>query len=122
MRISQDRLEEPNSIAGSLKTPEIPPLRVSINRDQVFDIHRFLGLKGAIFRDRDAFLPDSRERLAGSAWVGQRLGSLGGQPAIDDEPGAGHESGIVGGEKDDASGDVVWGAEAADRVPRQGEP
>src|SRR5208283_4306427 len=34
------------------------------------------------------------------------------------EPSAGHKARIVGGEKDDALGDVVGNAEPADRVPR----
>ena len=118
MPISQARLGEPNSIAGSLQTPEIPLPTDSMNRDQVFDMHRLLGTKGAIFGGHNAFLPDSRERPSRSVWVGQRLGLLGGQPAIDDEPGPGHEGGIVGGEKDDALGDVVGHAEPADRVVR----
>src|SRR6266446_725613 len=122
MPISQAGLGEPNSIAGSLKTPEIPLPTDSINRDQVFDTHRFLGTKGAIFRDHDAFLPDSRERPSRSGSAGPRLGLLRRQPAVDDEAGAGHEGGIVGGEKDDAFGDVVGYAEPADRVVRQGEP
>src|SRR6266851_9597390 len=112
----------PNSAAGSLKTLEIPLPTDSMNRDQVFDMHRLLGTKGAIFRDRDAFLPDSRERPARSGSARRYLGLLRRQPAIDDEPGPGHESGIVGGEKDDALGDVVGDAEPADRVPRQSEP
>jgi hypothetical protein len=40
--------------------------------------------------------------------------------AVDYEPGAGHKAGVVGGEKDDALGDVVGRAEPADRVPRHG--
>jgi hypothetical protein len=40
--------------------------------------------------------------------------------AVDDEPRAGHEAGIVGGEKDDALGNVLRHAEPADRVPRHG--
>src|SRR5713101_1498684 len=99
MLISYAGEGRPNPAAGSLQTPEIPLPTDSMNRDQVFDIHRFLGTKGAIFGGHNAFLPDSRERPARSVWVGQRLGLLGGQPAIDDEPGAGHEGGIVGDEK-----------------------
>jgi hypothetical protein len=38
--------------------------------------------------------------------------------AVDDEPGSGHEAGVVGGEKDDTLGDVFRHAEPADRVPR----
>src|SRR5215469_7043828 len=45
-------------------------------------------------------------------------GSLGRRPAVDHEPGAGHKAGVVGGEKDDALGDVVGHAEPADRVPQ----
>ena len=41
------------------------------------------------------------------------------QPAVDHQPGAGHEGRIVGGEKDDALGDVVGHAEPADRQPSQ---
>src|SRR5260370_39111261 len=41
--------------------------------------------------------------------------SLRGDAAIDDEAGAGHEAGIVRGEKDDALGDVGHRSHAADR-------
>src|SRR5579885_3333839 len=50
-------------------------------------------------------------------WHGRLLR---GQAAIDDEAGAGHKRGVVGGEEDDALGDVGRGAEPADRVGRQG--
>ena len=66
--------------------------------------------------------PSSRRRRAGRRATltlfppGRYL--LRGRAAVDDEPGAGHEAGIVGGEKDNALGDVVRHAEAADRKPR----
>ena len=46
------------------------------------------------------------------------LGLLRCRAAVNDETGAGHKPGIVGGEKDDALGDVVGDAEPANRVPR----
>ena len=39
--------------------------------------------------------------------------------AVDDQAGAGHEAGIVRGQEDDALGDVVGGAETADRMQRE---
>ena len=44
---------------------------------------------------------------------------LRGNAAVDDEAGAGHEAGIVRGEKDDALGDVGHRSHAADRQPGQ---
>lgn len=41
-----------------------------------------------------------------------------GRTAMDDKTGGGHKAGIVGGEKNDALGDVVGHAEPANRVPR----
>jgi hypothetical protein len=43
---------------------------------------------------------------------------LRGDAAVDYEAGAGHEAGIVRGEKDDAFGDVGHRPQAADRQPR----
>jgi hypothetical protein len=43
MPISQAKLGEPNSIAGSLKTSEIPLPTGSMKPNQVFDMNRFLG-------------------------------------------------------------------------------
>jgi hypothetical protein len=44
---------------------------------------------------------------------------LRGDAAVDDEAGAGHEAGIVRGEKDDALGDVGHRPHAADRDAAQ---
>ena len=51
--------------------------------------------------------------------TGSRCGLLRGDAAVDDEACAGHEAGVVGGEKDDALGDVGHRSHAADRQPGQ---
>jgi hypothetical protein len=79
-------------------------------------------LEGRFSGVKMRFLPDGKEMPTGSASARQHLALLRRQPAIDDEPGPGHEGGIVGGEKDNAFGDVVGRAEPADRVARRREP
>src|SRR6266436_10221947 len=53
------------------------------------------------------FLPHSRDMRWGPRRTGSRRGLLRRDAAVDDEACAGHEAGIVGGEKDDALGDVA---------------
>src|ERR1700730_356274 len=64
-------------------------------------------LEGRFSGGKMRFLPDGRDMRWGRPLARRHLGLLSGQPAIDHEPGAGHEGSIVGGEKDDALGDVV---------------
>ena len=73
---------------------------------------RFSGVK-------TRFLPHSRDMRTGSASARRHLGLLRRDPAVDDEAGAGHEAGVVRGEKDDALGDVGHRPHAADRDPGQ---
>jgi hypothetical protein len=83
-------------------------------------IHSWV-LEGRFSGVKTRFLPHSKDMPTGSASARRHLGLLRGQPAVDHEPGAGHEGGIVGGEKDDAFGDVVGRAEPPDRVAGQGK-
>ena len=71
----------------------------------------------AISGVKTRFLPEGREIRRGSALARQHLGLLRRNPAVDDEACAGHEAGVVRGEKDDALGDVGHRSHAADRQP-----
>src|SRR3984893_3455397 len=122
MQVSQTTGLRPNSSAASLPTPinSAAGRTAKIVSKLLIFLYSWV-LEGRLSGVKTRFLPDGREIPAGSALVRPRLRLLRRQPAIDHEPGPGHESGIVGGEKDDALGDVVGHAEPADRVPRQGE-
>jgi hypothetical protein len=130
MLISHARDGRPNSAANSLPTPIWQGIAAAnsaagrleeIVSKPLMLTHLWVS-DGRFSAVKTRFFPASREMPAGSGLARSRLGLLGRQPAIDHQPRPGHESGIVGGEKDDALGDVVGHAEPADRVGRQGEP
>src|ERR1700730_982049 len=123
MQVSQTTGPRPNSSAASLPTPinSAAGRTAKIVSKLLIFLYSWV-LEGRFSGGKTRFLPDGREMPTGSASARPHLRLLRRQPAIDDKPGPGHESGIVGGEKDDALGDVVGHAEPADRVPRQGEP
>src|SRR6266446_8996007 len=122
MPVSQTTGLRPNSSAASLPTP----INSAAGRTAkiVFKLLILLYswvLGGRFSGGKTRFLPHSRDMRWGPGRPDRAAGLLGGQPAVDHEPGAGHEGGVVGSEKDDALGDVVGYAEPADRVVRQGE-
>src|SRR5437879_8148834 len=115
MLISQIRGLRPNSSAASLPTP-INSAAGGLGQI-VFKLLILLYswvLEGRFSGVKTRFLPHSRDRRWGPRRTGSRLGSLRGDAAVDDEACAGHEAGVVGGEKDDALGDVGHRSHAAD--------
>src|SRR3984893_4655554 len=123
MPVSQTTGLRPNSSAASLPTPinSAAGRTAKIVSKLLIFLYSWV-LEGRFSGGKTRFLPHSRDMRWGPGRPDRAAGLLRGQPAIDDKPGPGHESGIVRGEKDDALGDVVGHAEPADRVPRQGEP
>ena len=91
--------------------------RTRSNRVQAVDIALFLGGRKAIFGVKTRFLPHSRDMRWGPGRPDRAAGLLRGRSAVDYEARTGHKAGIVGGEKDDAFGNVVGHAEPADRMP-----
>src|ERR1700738_429503 len=110
----------PNSAANSLPTPQNSA--AGGFGQIVFKLLILLYswvLEGRFSGVKTRFLPHSRDMRWSPRRTGSRRGLLRGDAAVDDETGAGHEAGIVRGEKDDALGDVGHRPDAADRQPSQ---
>src|SRR5437870_2824333 len=120
MPVSQTTGQRPNSAAASLPTPinsAAGRTAKIVSKLLIFLYSWVLG--GRFSGGKTRFVPQSRDMRSGSGRPDRAAGLLRGQPAIHNQPGPGHEGGIVGGEKDDAFGDVFGRAEPADRVARQ---
>ena len=119
MLISQARNGRPNSAANPLPTRQNSAaggLGQIVSKLLIL-IYSWV-LEGRFSGGKIRFVPHSRDMRWCPGRPDRASGLLGRQPAVDHEAGAGHEGGIVGGEKDDAFGDVVGRAEPADRVRR----
>src|SRR5712691_6431522 len=119
MPISQTRGLRPNSSAVSLPTPiNSAAGRTAKLVSKLLILLVSWVLEGLFLGATTRFLPDSRD-MRGPGRPDRAAGLLRGDAAVDDEAGAGHEAGIVRGEKDDALGDVGHRSHAADRQPSQ---
>src|SRR5712664_3546695 len=107
MLISQARDGRPNSAANPLPTPQNSAAGgLGQNVSKLLILLYSWVLEGLFSGVTARFLPHSRDMRRGPRRTGSRRGSLRGDAAVDDEACAGHEAGIVRGEKDDALGDV----------------
>src|SRR5258705_9715023 len=103
MLISQARDGRPNSAANPLPTPQNSAaggLGQIVSKLLIF-LYSWM-LEGRFSGGKMRFLPDGRDMRRGPGRPDRAAGLLRRQPAIDHKPGAGHEGGVVGGEKDDA--------------------
>src|SRR6202022_943409 len=110
----------PNSAANSLPTPQNSAAGGfgKIVFKLLILLYSWV-LEGRFSGVTTRFVPHSRDMRWGARRTGQHLGSLRGKAAGEDGAGAGNKAGIVGGEKDDAVGDVAHRPHAADRQPSQ---
>ncbi len=120
MLISEAAGMRPNSAATSLPTP-INSAAGGLGQivSKLLILLNSWVLEGLFSGVTTRFLPHSRDMRWGPRRTGSRRGLLRGDAAVDDETGPGHEAGVVGGEKDDALGDVGHRSHAADRQAGQ---
>src|ERR1700737_2134420 len=103
MQVSQTTGRRPNSSAASLPTPinSAAGRTAKIVSKLLILLYSWV-LEGRFSGVKTRFLPHSRDLRWGPRRTGSRRGSLRGDAAVDDEACAGHEAGVVRGEKDDA--------------------
>src|SRR3984893_17530913 len=96
MPISQARGGRPNSAANPLPTPQNSAaggLGQIVSKLLIL-LYSWV-LEGLFSSVTTRFLPHSRDMRWGPGRPGHAAGLLRGDAAVDDEPGAGHEAGIV---------------------------
>src|SRR5438132_7790910 len=123
MLISEAADMRPNSAANPLPTPinsAVGGLGQIVSKLLIL-LYSWV-LEGRFSGVKTRFSPAGSGIPTGSASARRHLGLLRRDAAVDDEACAGHETGVVRGEKDDALGDIGHRSHAADWQPGQRLP